>query len=121
MSNMVTSLPYHALSAKVPSDHLNFKTLNDIEPLNGILGQERAVEAIQFGVAMQRPGYNIFAMGDSGTGRSSYVMSYLRSEAKRRRHQMSGPMLTTLQKAIVLKRSSLLLVKRLSLKKRLGL
>lgn len=84
MSNMVTSLPYQALSAKVPADHLAFKTLNDIEPLSGILGQERAVEAIQFGVAMQRPGYNIFAMGDSGTGRSSYVLSYLKSEAKRR-------------------------------------
>ncbi|SBS33824.1 Lon protease [Marinomonas spartinae] len=84
MSNMVTPLPHHALSAKVPADHLPFKTLNDLEPLSGILGQERAVEAIQFGVAMQRPGYNIFAMGDSGTGRSSYVTSYLKSEAKRR-------------------------------------
>ncbi|WP_394179104.1 Lon protease family protein [Marinomonas posidonica] len=84
MSNMVTALPYQALAAKVPTDHLPFKTLKDIEPLSGILGQERAVEAIQFGVAMQRPGYNIYAMGDSGTGRSSYVMSYLKSEAKRR-------------------------------------
>jgi lon-related putative ATP-dependent protease len=81
---MVTSLPYQALAAKVPSDHLPFKTLKDIEPLSGILGQERAVEAIQFGVAMQRPGYNIFTMGDSGTGRSSYVLNYLKSEAKRR-------------------------------------
>lgn len=84
MSNMVTSLPYQVLAAKVPTDHLPFNTLNDIEPLNGILGQERAVEAIQFGVAMQRPGYNIFTMGDSGTGRSSYVLNYLKSEAKRR-------------------------------------
>ncbi|KZN13223.1 Lon protease family protein [Marinomonas sp. TW1] len=84
MSNMVTALPYQALAAKVPTDHLPFETLKDIEPLSGILGQERAVEAIQFGVAMQRPGYNIYAMGDSGTGRSSYVMSYLKSEAKRR-------------------------------------
>ncbi|MGO3346646.1 MAG: Lon protease family protein [Marinomonas sp.] len=84
MSNMVTPLPFQALSAKVPADHLPFKTLKDIDPLSGILGQERAVEAIQFGVAMQRPGYNIFTMGDSGTGRSSYVLSYLKSEAKRR-------------------------------------
>jgi len=42
------------------------------------------LKPFQFGVAMQRPGYNIFAMGDSGTGRSSYVLSYLKSEAKRR-------------------------------------
>lgn len=84
MSNMVSPLPYQALAAKVPDDHLPFKTLKDLEPLSGILGQERAIEAIQFGVAMQRPGYNIFTMGDSGTGRTSYVMSYLKSEAKRR-------------------------------------
>ncbi|MGB5996652.1 MAG: ATP-binding protein [Marinomonas sp.] len=84
MSNMVTPLPYQVLSAKVPTDHLPFETLKDIDALSGILGQERAVEAIQFGVAMQRPGYNIFAMGDSGTGRSSYVLNYLKSEAKRR-------------------------------------
>ncbi|GAB3475876.1 Lon protease family protein [Marinomonas epiphytica] len=83
MSSMVKALPYAALAAKVPSNHLPFDTLNDIEPLSGILGQERAVEAIQFGVAMQRPGYNVYAMGDSGTGRSSYVMNYLKSEAKR--------------------------------------
>lgn len=84
MTNMVTPLPYQALSAKIPDDHLPFDTLNDIDALSGILGQERAVEAIQFGVAMQRPGYNVFAMGDSGTGRSSYILNYLRSEAKRR-------------------------------------
>ena len=83
MTSMVKALPPKDLAAKVPADHLPFETLNDITPLSGILGQERAVEAIQFGVAMQRPGYNIFAMGDSGTGRSSYVMSYLKSEAKR--------------------------------------
>ncbi|MBJ7539977.1 Lon protease family protein [Marinomonas transparens] len=84
MSNLVTSLPHQALAAKVPDNHLPFETLKDIDPLSGILGQERAVEAIQFGVAMHRPGYNIFTMGGSGTGRSSYVMSYLKSEAKRR-------------------------------------
>ncbi|MEO9654572.1 hypothetical protein, partial [Marinomonas sp.] len=69
MTSMVKALPAENLAAKVPADHLPFDTLNDITSLSGILGQERAVEAIQFGVAMQRPGYNIFAMGDSGTGR----------------------------------------------------
>ncbi|WP_417553179.1 Lon protease family protein [Marinomonas fungiae] len=84
MSEMVQSLAPSALAAKLESDKLPFKTLSQLEPLTGILGQERAVEAIQFGVAMHRPGYNIFVMGDSGTGRSSYVTSYLKSEAKRK-------------------------------------
>lgn len=84
MSEMVQSLPKHALSAKLVKENLPFKKLSELESLSGILGQERAVEAIQFGVAMHRPGYNIFVMGDSGTGRSSYVTNYLKSEAKRK-------------------------------------
>ncbi|MFT2112410.1 Lon protease family protein [Marinomonas sp. 2405UD68-3] len=83
MTFTVSPISLDKLCAKVPESHLEFTKLSELEPLNGILGQERAVEAIQFGVAMQRPGYNIYAMGDSGTGRSSYVMSYLKSEAKR--------------------------------------
>ena len=83
MTHMVSPLPLAMLCANIPSEHLKFESLSELEPLNGILGQERAVDAIQFGVGMQRPGYNIYAMGDSGTGRSSYVISYLKSEAKR--------------------------------------
>ena len=84
MSEMVQPLAPSALAAKLQEGKLPFKTLNELESLSGILGQERAVEAIQFGVAMHRPGYNIFVMGGSGTGRSSYVTSYLKSEAKRK-------------------------------------
>lgn len=84
MNKMVSPLNQSQLRANVPANHLPFESLSELEALSGILGQERAVEAIQFGVAMQRPGYNIYVMGDSGTGRSSYVLSYLKSEAKRK-------------------------------------
>ena len=67
----------------IAENSLTFATTADVEPFQGVLGQERAVNAIQFGVAMERPGYNIFVMGDTGTGRSSYVKDYLKSEAKR--------------------------------------
>ncbi|WP_321348546.1 AAA family ATPase [Halopseudomonas oceani] len=71
------------LTAPIDLDSLGFTTTDDLEPFRGILGQERAVEALQFGVAMHRPGYNVFVMGDPGTGRFSYVQRYLRTEAKR--------------------------------------
>jgi len=71
------------LSLAINDQHLTLKTTADLDAFQGVLGQERAVNAIQFGVAMQRPGYNIFVMGDTGTGRSSYVKDYLKSEAKR--------------------------------------
>ena len=71
------------LTAPIDLESLGFVTTDDLEPFRGILGQDRAVEALQFGVAMHRPGYNVFVMGEPGTGRFSYVMHYLRAEAKR--------------------------------------
>lgn len=60
-----------------------FDTTDDLEPFRGVLGQERAVEALQFGVAMPRPGYNVFVMGEPGAGRFSFVKRYLQAEGKR--------------------------------------
>jgi lon-related putative ATP-dependent protease len=77
------SLTPDQLSIQIPDDSLTFDISNELTPYNGVLGQDRAVTAIQFGVAMDRPGYNVYVMGDSGTGRSSYITEYLKSEAKR--------------------------------------
>lgn len=71
------------LIAKQPVKELGFKSTDELENYVGILGQERATSAIQFGVAMHRTGYNIYVMGESGTGRMSYLRKYLESEAKR--------------------------------------
>lgn len=60
-----------------------FETTDDLEPFLGVLGQERAVEALQFGVSMPRAGYNVYVMGESGTGKFSFVKRYLQAEGKR--------------------------------------
>ena len=78
-----TPLPSQKLTLNIQPEQLPFSDTSELESFQGVLGQDRAVNAIQFGVAMERPGYNIFVMGDSGTGRSSYVQGYLKSEAKR--------------------------------------
>lgn len=49
---------------------------------HNILGQNRAKSALTFGVAMKAPGYNIFVMGDNGTGRLSLVSQYLTEYAE---------------------------------------
>ena len=64
-------------------DQFNFTSTDELEPFRGVLGQERAVEALQFGVAMPRAGYNVYVMGEPGTGRFSFVKRYLQAEAKR--------------------------------------
>lgn len=72
-----------ALTRPFAPTQFDFDTTDDLEPFRGVLGQERAVEALQFGVAMPRPGYNVFVMGEPGTGRFSFVQRYLKAEAKR--------------------------------------
>ncbi|KRW62856.1 Lon protease family protein [Pseudomonas sp. TTU2014-080ASC] len=72
-----------ALTRPFSPEQFKFTSTEDLEPFRGVLGQERAVEALQFGVAMPRPGYNVFVMGESGTGRFSFVKRYLNAEAKR--------------------------------------
>ncbi len=50
----------------------------------GIIGQERAVEAMEFGLRAHAAGYHIYVAGPLGTGRSTYVQARLREEAARR-------------------------------------
>ena len=62
-----------ALTRRFSPEQFAFTHTDDLEPFRGVLGQERAVEALQFGVAMPRPGYNVYVMGEPGTGRFSFV------------------------------------------------
>ncbi len=54
---------------------IKFTTTAEVSPLQGMLGQERAVKATEFGLQIKRPGYNIFMTGLTGTGKSSYAQS----------------------------------------------
>jgi lon-related putative ATP-dependent protease len=59
----------------------DFGTTDELEDLTGIIGQPRAEEAVAFGIGIQQPGYNIFAMGAAGTGKRSLVLQYFESVA----------------------------------------
>ena len=74
----------HELTRPFVPEQFNFVTTEDLEPFRGVLGQERAVAALQFGVAMPRAGYNVYVMGEPGTGRFSFVQRYLKANDCRR-------------------------------------
>ena len=63
------------LSNKVDCGLFEFDTTADLNPLDGIIGQGRAAAAMEFGLTIKRPGYNIYVSGLTGTGRSSYTKS----------------------------------------------
>lgn len=48
---------------------LNFVSTSELTPMEGIVGQERALKALKIGVDLRSPGYNIFIIGLSGTGK----------------------------------------------------
>ena len=56
----------------MPNEFL-FETTGELEPLEGIIGQERAVKAFDFGLAVKLKGYNIYMSGPSGTGKTTYA------------------------------------------------
>jgi len=53
------------------------------EPLPWI-GQARAQAAAQFGLALDQPGYNLFVVGEVGTGRTSLMREAMQAQAARR-------------------------------------
>ena len=56
---------------------LDFDTTADLEPLDRPLGQQRALEAIEFGVDIQRHGFNLFVHGQPGLGKHDLVQQIL--------------------------------------------
>ena len=52
---------------------LGIKSMDDVKPLKEIVGQDRALRALQMGLAMKHYGYNVFATGLPGTGRTTTI------------------------------------------------
>ena len=61
---------------------LSFQTTSEIEPIDGLVGQQRAVEAIGFGTRVRKPGFNLFVIGSSGARMQQAVGSVLRQAAQ---------------------------------------
>jgi len=72
------------LSRQCADDPFDFTSTKDLEPLDEVIGQRRAVEAIHFGLDMKGPGYHIFITGFEGTGRTSITKDILTGVAKTR-------------------------------------
>jgi len=70
-------VPVELLRKVCPTDIMKFKTTDDIEPSSNILGQKRAVDALNMGIEMKGKGFNIFITGAPGTGRREMVKSFL--------------------------------------------
>jgi len=58
----------------------------ELDATEGVIGQDRAVLAMEFGLAMDAPGYNIFVVGPHGTGKSTYTEAIVEKASERMRN-----------------------------------
>jgi lon-related putative ATP-dependent protease len=58
-------------------EDITVESTAEAAPLEGMIGQGRAVNATEFGLRVKRPGYNIFMTGLTGTGKLSYAKSII--------------------------------------------
>ena len=56
----------------------NFECTDELTPVQGLIGQDRAIDAIQFGLEVGKRGYNLFVTGLTGTGKASAIQRHLR-------------------------------------------
>lgn len=67
--DMATGISADALRWRPDPETFGFATTEEIEPLDSIIGQRRALEAIRLGAEIASPGYNVFVQGLAGTRR----------------------------------------------------
>jgi len=74
---MIKALTAKQLKPQCTAKTLPFKTTAELEDLPDILGQNRAFQAIEFGINVEHRGFNLFVMGSSGLGKHGLIRKYL--------------------------------------------
>ena len=66
-----------ALRRRCRPAEIPFETTAEVTSAPGIVGQERAAEALRFGSGLRRPGYNLFVVGPPGVGKHTLLQQSL--------------------------------------------
>ncbi|MFN3233475.1 MAG: Lon protease family protein [Alphaproteobacteria bacterium] len=77
-------LPPEDLCRRCDATQFEFKTTDDLTDGDGVIGQERAIEAIAFALGMSSPGYNLYAAGPRGIGKHRLVTKLVSAAAAER-------------------------------------
>ena len=83
MAGLIPLAP-EALRRTCDPEQFDFETTEELATLKSIVGQDRAVQAIRFGIGIATQGYNLFALGSPGVGKFSVIQRFLQTQASRR-------------------------------------
>ena len=81
---MVQELSYKDARGTLSGMEFPCESSADLLPLTEIIGQDRALRALQFGLKIESKGFNIYISGMPGTGRKTSIISYLEKVARER-------------------------------------
>lgn len=79
---MTYTLGKSQLYSSCDSSLFSFTTTQELEILEQPIGQKNALEAVDFAANIEQDGYNLFAMGPSGSGKFTTIMSFLQEKSK---------------------------------------
>jgi Cdc6-like AAA superfamily ATPase len=79
---MVKELPSEKLRRECAADFIRCESTQALVPLKEIIGQERAVRALKFGLGIKERGFNVYVSGFPGTGRTTAVKDFLEELAR---------------------------------------
>jgi lon-related putative ATP-dependent protease len=74
-------LPASELRRVVNPSSLGFRTTDELTPVTGLIGQERALKAIQFGADIKSHDFNMFVLGPPASGKTTAVKAHLGPKA----------------------------------------
>lgn len=79
----IRELTYEQLRKKLNKKSLPFTSTDELKPLDTVIGQERALKALQLGLEIDASGYNVFVTGMSGTGRTTIIEKLLQDYSQK--------------------------------------
>ncbi len=78
---MIRELPFERLCKACDPESMGGRNSSQISTLKTIIGQERAVRALRFGLGIKENGFNIYVSGRAGTGRITAIERFLEEVA----------------------------------------
>ncbi|MBE0634093.1 AAA family ATPase, partial [Candidatus Bathyarchaeota archaeon] len=79
---MIKELDYTQARKTCPENFITCEATSELDPLTEIIGQHRALKALQFGLDIQEEGFNIYVAGLPGTGKKTAIITFLEKKAK---------------------------------------
>ncbi|HEX7157254.1 MAG TPA: ATP-binding protein [Burkholderiaceae bacterium] len=78
---MTAALPVDRLARRADLSGLAFETSSELDVIDGLVGQERALDAVRFGADIRATGFNLFVIGAPDAGKERAIKAMLAEKA----------------------------------------